>query len=254
MVAELIRSSILFAIDGEVLESVVKDGESAEVGIPPMPPLPFPRISIQASSGGLVQGLTDIDPSLYEHDVVSADVLLLVVKEITAGVEWLVTPVSAVKNSEGAYLSGLSLDMFSLYADGMKMLIGSRVDQRVQWSASTHSHFAHFARIAVEAVHLITARGSRIEQAESDRALRRRVDKNATALPERVYWVEVRDQAMSDYSGADTTKSSRSYSCRWLVRGHWRWLATDRRTWVSAYIKGPVGGPWRGRPVYHLAP
>jgi hypothetical protein len=35
------------------------------------------------------------------------------------------------------------------------------------------------------------------------------------------------------------------WSCRWVVRGHWRKLSTGRQTWVRAHVKGPDGLPLR---------
>jgi hypothetical protein len=35
------------------------------------------------------------------------------------------------------------------------------------------------------------------------------------------------------------------WSCRWIVRGHWRQLADGRQTFIHAYVKGPEGRPLR---------
>lgn len=44
---------------------------------------------------------------------------------------------------------------------------------------------------------------------------------------------------------APETERDVDWSCRWIVRGHWRRLADDRQTWVNAYVKGPEDKPLR---------
>lgn len=46
----------------------------------------------------------------------------------------------------------------------------------------------------------------------------------------------------------ESGKSSRTYSTRWVVRGHWRrhWYPSEQRhhpKWISTYIAGPEGAP-----------
>lgn len=104
-------------------------------------------------------------------------------------------------------------------------------------------------RFAVEVVHLITARGVSLSLVSGDRASRRRAIRRGSAVHPRVYWVNVDEKSINHVKGAE----AREYHCRWIVRGHWRRLDEDRRTWVKAYIKGPAGAPWKGRPVYRVA-
>jgi hypothetical protein len=61
------------------------------------------------------------------------------------------------------------------------------------------------------------------------------------------YWV-----SMADSGSTARGASDRTYHCRWLVSGHWRHYRTGDKTWIRAYVKGPKGAPWKGRPVHLL--
>lgn len=50
---------------------------------------------------------------------------------------------------------------------------------------------------------------------------------------------------------ASNTTMRREYKYRRMVRGHWRRLP-EKSMWIKAYIKGPAGAPWKGRPVYKV--
>ena len=107
-------------------------------------------------------------------------------------------------------------------------------------------HKAVYSQI-VELVHLITARGVQTVSLPYTRAQRRRSARKGIDRAPTVYTVRIGGGTQVAGEGPGT----REYHCRWLVRGHWRYMAqTNTRTWVRPHIKGPAGAPWKGRPVY----
>lgn len=109
--------------------------------------------------------------------------------------------------------------------------------------------------LAVAGAHLITARNVPTEAVTLPRHQRKRLD--AAVFPKgqpSIYFVNLSASGEHGSSGA----GSREYHVRWLVRGHWRHTDSGRTfctccqppqiaSWVAAYIKGPVGAPWKGR-------
>lgn len=62
--------------------------------------------------------------------------------------------------------------------------------------------------------------------------------------------VELRKRRYPDRPAGMTTEEEREWSCRWLVRGHWRrqWypsLGAHKVIWVWPYVKGPDDKPLR---------
>lgn len=65
-----------------------------------------------------------------------------------------------------------------------------------------------------------------------------------------VLWLTLRHaKGAKDVAGGHQNGGGdgREYSCRWLVRGHWRKLASGKLTWVKPYVKGPEDKPLRIR-------
>jgi hypothetical protein len=101
---------------------------------------------------------------------------------------------------------------------------------------------AHFA---ISLVQIIDVLGARHVQLDVPRPHRRAHERRFGLSHPQVYFVDLR-QVGEKKAGT----GGHQYNHRWLVRGHWRHLPSGRRTWVRPYVKGPVGAPWRGRPVY----
>jgi hypothetical protein len=98
---------------------------------------------------------------------------------------------------------------------------------------------------AILLVQMIDVLGARQVPLQVPRPHRRAYERRYGAAHPSVYFVDLRQTGESKIGSGD-----RQYHHRWLVRGHWRHFADGRRTWVRPYVKGPVGAPWRGRPIY----
>ena len=98
---------------------------------------------------------------------------------------------------------------------------------------------------AILLVQLIDVLGARQVELQVPRPHRRAHERQFQHDHPKVYFVDLRQAGEKKGSAG-----SREYHHRWLVRGHWRQLASGRRTWVRPYVKGPAGAPWQGRPVY----
>jgi hypothetical protein len=106
------------------------------------------------------------------------------------------------------------------------------------WAAMVFAAF----RLATQAglVDRATERTPRPERRRTQRA----------GLPGRdVHTVRLRH---ATHPGGGAGDAGREYSCRWVVRGHWRnqpWgpnRSLRRPTWVLPHVKGPDGAPLRG--------
>jgi hypothetical protein len=78
--------------------------------------------------------------------------------------------------------------------------------------------------------------------------------------PRRRFESRVYDVSIATATGDAKDETGRHLSVRFLVRGHWRVSHAEHAryidakeahcVWVAAYVKGPPGAPWKGRPVY----
>lgn len=92
-----------------------------------------------------------------------------------------------------------------------------------------------------------------------DRAARRRYHKRTGAEPPPIRVVTLRRPKADKEDDANT--EARDWSCRWLVRPHWRkqWYPSaqeHRAKLIAAYVKGPDGKPFRAKSptkVYNVA-
>lgn len=100
---------------------------------------------------------------------------------------------------------------------------------------------------------LVTVLGARHVPVALPRARRREWTRRYGPELPTIYYVDLR--ATGEIAPGS---SDRQYYHRWLVRGHYR---RDPRgthqvpgkgvcAWVRPYVKGPVGAPWKGRPIY----
>lgn len=85
------------------------------------------------------------------------------------------------------------------------------------------------------------------EQIEPDRAAKKRL-RRAGHEPAPVRVIELRRPKVT---GIEPGESGRSYSHRWITRGHWRqqWYPArevHRPVWIAPHVKGPEGAPLIG--------
>lgn len=111
--------------------------------------------------------------------------------------------------------------------------------------------------LAVGGAHLITAKNVPHADFPLPRAQRKRLRDVIPAMP-KLYYVDLSASGERDFR-----ETGRTYHVRWLVRGHWRHMDGGQTlctccaparvaTWIEPYIKGPVGAPWKGRPVHRV--
>jgi hypothetical protein len=100
---------------------------------------------------------------------------------------------------------------------------------------------------------IVTTVGGRLPAVPIPRAESRRFQRRWGLEHPNVYRVDLRSVG-DEFPG----KGDRQFRHRWLVRGHYRRHETGRYmvpgkgpcTWVRAFVKGPQGAPWKGRPIY----
>ncbi|MBW6432206.1 hypothetical protein KZ829_00400 [Actinoplanes hulinensis] len=94
-----------------------------------------------------------------------------------------------------------------------------------------------------------------VEELEPSRAVRRRAQKAGLDI-HAVRVLHLR-RLERDHEAAQDDSASREYTCRWMVRGHWRqqWYPSrgvHRPIWINPHIKGPDGKPLRTGETVHL--
>lgn len=235
VLAALASSSVIYAVDYQALREASNGGGAGRIDLPP---LPFPRVVFEAD---------EPHPWPLKRADTGETVLrveAVFVEEREQGARWegmvffQVPGINIAGDDER--LAVLHRLLFEVTPDGVSWK-GAATDSR--------SHDDPVRRMIVEGVHYIVARGVTLTLVKSSRQVQRAEKRKGVLLPERVYWVRVVDEHQRAVGGA----GDREFHCRWLVRGHWRRIAENRKTWIRPYIKGPAGAPWRGRPVYHVA-
>lgn len=229
--ASLLRTGAIFVFDAEDVAGADEDA-SWDV----LPKLPFPRVFFEFVDGdgdpnfvSVVLPAGDLSPQ--ESINGGQEVMGFAVAEIEEGQEWLVVEHRVSKDG----IFGLP---YRYKAGGV---IETPVGQ-----PELDFNDDSVATIPLTCAHLVSARGVRVPEAVFPRAERRRYERKMHVSPPRVYRVEIGGDPDAERVGV----SERTYRCRWLVRGHWRHHQGGGRSWVRPYVKGPVGAPWRGRPIY----
>lgn len=228
-----------------------RDAACALASDPPeqdtFPPLPFPRIWIENRH----PSMNKTTPYLRFQDSASdrlekfrvLDVLGVGLAEIERGHVWDV------------YVA------FQFSGD-LSFFMAERIapDQVLQgdpeMSDLASVAFEAIRRLAVGGAHLLTAKNVPHEGILLPRHQRKRLVPALGKWLPRMYYVNL--AASGEH---DDHQSGREYHVRWLVRGHWRHMDGGNAlcscclpprvaTWIEPYIKGPVGAPWKGRPVH----
>ncbi|MBE3206715.1 hypothetical protein IHE48_38500 [Frankia sp. CH37] len=94
-----------------------------------------------------------------------------------------------------------------------------------------------------------------VDDLPQDRAAARRARRDGLAAsPVRLLHLR---RATRNQGAPDGESAARAYTCRWMVRGHWRqqWYPTrgvHRPLWINPHLKGPDGKPLRTGDTVHV--
>jgi hypothetical protein len=222
------------------------DSRPAILSSPPeqetFPPLPFARVWVELSH--LTPLLRLVGARRPHLERPHLDLLGIAIVEVEQGNVWdIYLPFQFADSDEPFFLAGriapdrtVSLDPALGYGDFT---------------------FAVIRNLAVGIVHLITARNAPAEHVALPRPQRRRLERAGQGgISTKLYYVDL--NAAGEH---DATETGREYHYRWLVRGHWRHIDSGRSfctccdppqiaSWVTPYIKGPPGMPWKGKQVH----
>lgn len=236
-----------------------------------LPPLPYPRMAIEVTT-----------PQGYPAAIYASKPAgqggnhpLMLINETVAGQTWDVFFPSVEPRGESELWnfrieSGgkFSIPATSLRPDNPD---GNVIDPS-SVSEETSPRAARFwRRLAMDLVSLILAENVPHEEVHVYRQYRREFErrmlgkkaakKSGYKFPT-IYWVRLEHGGESQRE-----ETGRGYSVRFLVRGHWREYTekvvpvtkggkthdrhyAGKKVWVKPHIKGPVGAPWKGRPIY----
>ncbi len=243
----------IFAMNRDILIEAANSADAVET--PELPPLPFPVVVVEADTDEVWSTMSASSPDQpMAHDENAPDVQAFALFEIEQGKVWEAWFYCVLQK----HWLGREGDLHARHlawrririTNGGKTFEANHEENGPQVSHEARGHWGESSLVylAVEAVHLITARGVSLATIAEPRQSRRARERRGFALPPHLYWVTIDDTLINSKPG----HGEKEFRYRWLVRGHWRHFAEDRKTWVRAYIKGKPGAPWKGRPVYRV--
>jgi hypothetical protein len=247
----LLRTAGYFVLDrDEALPAINSDPPVGE--ILEFPPLPFPRIWIETRDD---RGPSTLVTYEGENDEDDLNILGVGIIERDPGKQWDVLMPFEFQ-PKGGEARGFSVIGHSITPTGF----ADEVD-RATWNEAEGEADPATAIIglAITAAHLITA--ERVPQVEIPiaRPQRKRWERELKRPRfedgPRVYFVDLKG---AGEIRAEGDGSKREYRVRWIVRGHYykhpggKFDIPDKGKcfFRKAYVKGPIGAPWKGRPVY----
>lgn len=279
----LVRTASLFVVSSRETTDVIRS--AGEYPMNELPRLPYARVAIEPreTTGWLLQAAVFGGQDILAHEEVrtedTLEVYALFISERVPGQIWDCMWYWSPFDYQNPRFE---VDVFIQYTlrasdDGievlntfdMKPLESATGDKRleeimlVEDNGPVHALIRAFT---IELANIIGARNVPHEAIKPDRHERRRTARrfakskidvaNATPI---AYYVNLAQAG--ETTAPQGGNGHREYHCRWLVRGHWRHYTADsgarsgrsfseRSTWVHAHVKGPVGAPWKGRPVY----
>jgi len=261
-VIAILRSSILHVVSANETTKVLQS--AGEYPMPELPPLPYPRVAIEAEeqNGWLVateqnkyysvyaifisereQGKT-WDCLWYWGDAYEYDRPYNDDEQYVPYVAWTIRANPEAKagfDVAGAYENHPSNDTTMVSPKAAHVLVKFAVELAQIISADKIPH---------EPIVPVSRQQRRQWKAKHPYVI--------TTDKPRVYYVNLHAAGETSHEEGD---GSRVYHVRWLVRGHWRHIKGGRTrdgkrvfakksTWVKAHVRGPVGAPWKGRPIY----
>lgn len=165
-----------------------------------------------------------------------AEIIAISVAETEPGIEWATWAFFAT-SSDIIPLPQFGALLMRIVSDGKCVtLVGPDPQDNPEWMPEDLAACCQLA----------TARGAVTTEIQHvSRQVRRAAERKLGWKPPRMYHLDIGGSYDPEHRDGH-----REYTCRWLVRGHWRTEPSGRRTWIRPYIKGPIGAPFRGRPSY----
>jgi hypothetical protein len=237
----MIRTGAIYLVPGDHMMEAIRH-------LPPiseLPPLPFPRIIVEGTDNE-----TDKPIVLFlSGEKAGKDGLgikLATILEVRQGTEWNVVLVLSMKGGQEYFPFGLIHEDKGLTTTLSKGFLDFYGDDpcKLHNMSDLQLSSIYLSGFVINLVHLITARNAPKERVELHRKQRQNFRRRYFIEAPSVYRIKL------DQAGDREGFGGWHYKVRFLVCGHWRHYKSGRRVWVHAYIKGPAGAPWKGRPVH----
>jgi hypothetical protein len=253
----LLRTAGFFLLDkDEALPALRSDPPHADE-MPDFPPLPFPRIWIETRDQF---GPTPMLVYEGEGDEDDLNILGIGIIEREPGRVWDVLTPFEFQPRDGNEPSQMAVIGHTITPGGFADDVDRSTWSDLDAEGEVTDPAAAIIGLAITAAHLITA--ERIPQVEipvarpQRKRWERELKRERFVEGPRVYFVDLK--AAGEDENAEGYGGTREYKVRWIVRGHYykhpngKFDIPDkgRCFWRRAYVKGPAGAPWKGRPVY----
>lgn len=233
----MIRTGAIYVLDYDHLLYAWDSIENVPIDLPP---LPFPRIVIEAEKDGQPHTF------MFDEDREGVTVLtdLILILEIAQGIMWDVALIVERKDKRFRDCFALRVTRCTNCGD---LHFKTHKDTKAFRDPET-GEFGYgikgFAQYIISVVHMITAKNAPKEKLDLPRPQRRQFKRKYGLEHPQVYRVKL------NQAGEQEGHAGWHYKVRFLVCGHWRHYPNGHRVWVKAYVKGPPGAPWKGRPVH----
>lgn len=260
-IVALLRTAGYFVIDltEEEWRTVFRDSVFSEIPESEefeFPPLPFPRIWIEIHDRDLDQPITIAGLGDSEKQELDSAFMALGIIEKIPGELWdIYLPVflSETAMRETGYPSGVFVLGFPITPRGLLESVNDALNFEPEYQRKLIS-------MAVNLAHWITATNISKTEVVLPRTQRKTFTKKYKySTAPSVYYIDIDKSGEKEITPG---KSGRHLHVRFLVAGHWRQYSTKvgkdgrqwtgKKVWVKSFIKGPVGSPWKGRPVHRV--
>lgn len=256
----IMRSSILHVVSAQETTAVLQSAE--DYPMPELPPLPFPRIAIEAEeiNGWIVKTEQQNQYSVYA----------IFISEREQGRIWDcmwywgdANDYDRAYSDDEQYVPYIAWTIRAAEGEGIHVVSAWQDDDGIVDSHISYAAAKILTKFAIELAQIISAdKIPHLPIKHVSRQQRRHWQSKhpyiITTDKPRAYYVDLHSAGETSHEEGD---GSRVYHVRWLVRGHWRHLTggptkdgkrvfAKKSTWIKAHVKGPVGAPWKGRPIY----
>lgn len=266
----LCQTSSLFVVSARETTNIIRSAGQSPLS--ELPRLPYARVAVEPleDHGWVLQSQTFRGEKPLSGEVDPKDMLEIwaaFISERSPGRVWDCTWYWSALSQN----SHVDVDLFIHYVlkvtdDGIEVCDFRDDERPLEAGYGSHGYghaiipvdndqiHALLRTFTIELAHIIGARNVPHETIRPDRHEHRRMTRRAKKAGMIVsvekpvaYYVNLSQSGEAHIPQEGMGK--RQYHVRWLVRGHWRYVGHDY-TWVRPHVKGPIGAPWKGRPVY----